>query len=65
MYKDTTWTRIADFPGTERYGAVAFVLGNIAYVGTGYTPSTKNRADEFIMISMPMTHRPVNGATLR
>ena len=47
MYKDTTWTRIADFPGTERYGAVAFVLGNIAYVGTGYTPSTKNRADEF------------------
>lgn len=31
-----TWTRIADFPGTARYDAVAFSLNDKGYVGTGY-----------------------------
>ena len=31
-----SWTRKNDFPGHERYMAVAFVIGNKAYVGNGY-----------------------------
>jgi hypothetical protein len=31
-----TWTRIADFPGTARYDAIAFSLNDKGYVGTGY-----------------------------
>lgn len=31
-----SWTRIADFPGTARYGAVAFSINDKGYVGTGY-----------------------------
>ena len=30
------WEKKADFPGTARYGAIAFTIGNIGYVGTGY-----------------------------
>lgn len=30
-----TWTRVADFGGTARSGAVAFTLNNSAYIGTG------------------------------
>jgi N-acetylneuraminic acid mutarotase len=30
------WTKIADYLGGTRYGAVAFSLGNVGYVGTGY-----------------------------
>jgi N-acetylneuraminic acid mutarotase len=30
------WTQIANFKGTARYNAVAFALGNYAYVGTGF-----------------------------
>lgn len=29
------WTQKANFPGTARRGAVAFVIDNIAYIGTG------------------------------
>lgn len=36
-----------DFPGTENVTERLLCARNIAYVGTGYTPSTKNRADEF------------------
>lgn len=42
MYKDRIWTRIADFPGEGRYGAVAFVVNGIAYVGTGFRPAQEN-----------------------
>lgn len=37
MYDATTdtWTRLDDFPGAARYGAVAFVVGSKAYFGTG------------------------------
>ena len=31
-----TWTRMDDYPGLARTGALAFVLGNYGYVGTGY-----------------------------
>lgn len=31
-----TWTRVADFPGGARYGAVGFSIGNEGYVGTGF-----------------------------
>jgi len=34
------WTRLEDFPGTARYSAVAFVVGNKAYFGTGLGAST-------------------------
>jgi hypothetical protein len=38
------WSRLADFPGTERSHAVSFVINGKAYVGTGckftYTQST-------------------------
>lgn len=34
-FKDGNWSRVADFPAQGRYGAVAFVIGNKAYVGTG------------------------------
>jgi len=34
-----TWTQIADFPGTARYGAIGFTIGNYGYVGTGYDGS--------------------------
>lgn len=29
------WTKGADFPGTARSGAVSFVIGDTAYIGTG------------------------------
>ncbi|MBL4863032.1 MAG: T9SS type A sorting domain-containing protein [Crocinitomicaceae bacterium] len=63
-YDPTTnvWTPISSFPGTERRGAVSFVVNDYAYVGTGetnfgdandfyrYSPST----DSWIAIaSMP------------
>lgn len=35
-YDGTTWTRVDSFPDLGRYGAVAFVIGKYAYVGTGY-----------------------------
>jgi N-acetylneuraminic acid mutarotase len=37
-YDPTTdeWTRLSDFQGTARYNAVAFAIGNKAYIGTGY-----------------------------
>jgi N-acetylneuraminic acid mutarotase len=31
-----TWTPIANFSGTARYNAVAFSIGDLGYVGTGY-----------------------------
>lgn len=35
-YKTGIWTDVAEFGGEGRHGAVAFVVNNIAYVGTGY-----------------------------
>jgi N-acetylneuraminic acid mutarotase len=32
-----SWTKKADFPGVERYGAAGFSVGIKAYVGMGYT----------------------------
>lgn len=34
------WTQEPDFPGLPRYEAVAFVIGNYIYVGTGKTSMT-------------------------
>jgi N-acetylneuraminic acid mutarotase len=31
------WSKLSDFPGTPRSGAVSFALGNNVYVGTGRT----------------------------
>lgn len=33
------WTQLADFPGGRRYNAVAFVINEVPYVGTGYDGS--------------------------
>jgi N-acetylneuraminic acid mutarotase len=32
----SSWTKIADFQGIDRYSATAFTNGNVAYVGTGW-----------------------------
>ena len=37
-----SWAEVDSFPGEGRYGAVAFVIGNKAYVGTGYRPERNN-----------------------
>lgn len=34
-----TWTEISRFPGSSRYGAVGFAIGDQGYVGTGYDGS--------------------------
>lgn len=34
-FKDGNWSKVDSFPANGRYGAVAFVIGNKAYVGTG------------------------------
>ncbi len=31
-----SWTRVADFPASARFGAIAFAIGDYGYVGTGY-----------------------------
>lgn len=38
------WTQISDFPGIGRRGAVSFVVGDYAYVGTGETNSGRSSA---------------------
>jgi N-acetylneuraminic acid mutarotase len=41
---DTThdfWTRLADFPGSPRIGAVSFVINGKGYLGCGYNGITK------------------------
>ncbi len=35
------WTQKANFPGTARYGACGFVIGNKIYVGTGWDPAAQ------------------------
>ena len=37
-----TWIYKTDFPGHPRYNAVAFVIGNKAYVGLGYNPMSND-----------------------
>lgn len=46
-YNPTTnsWTKIAEFPGEARFGAVAFAIGNKAYVGLGITSTDKTFSD--------------------
>lgn len=44
------WTRKADFEGVSRSDAAAFVINDIAYLGTGFTSSTsttENRLADF------------------
>ena len=40
-----SWTKIADFPGEARWGAVAFSLGTYAYVGLGTRSTDKTYSD--------------------
>lgn len=42
---NNSWTKVADFPGDARSGAVAFVANQKAYVGTGY--NGKDRLKDF------------------
>jgi N-acetylneuraminic acid mutarotase len=35
-----TWKKVADFPGEARHSAIAFTLGNAAYVGLGRIDAT-------------------------
>lgn len=42
-----TWKKVADFPGDARHGAVAFTLGNAAYVGLGKVQATDETFSDF------------------
>ena len=41
------WKRMSDFPGQARFGAVAFVIGNYAYVGLGMQEMSPVHAREY------------------
>ncbi|WP_185215812.1 MULTISPECIES: Kelch repeat-containing protein [Sphingobacterium] len=41
------WKKIADFPGDARHSAVAFTLGNAAYVGLGGNNATDETFSDF------------------
>lgn len=43
--KGQQWSKIKDFPGRARYGAVAFTLGGNAYVGLGTTKTDAKFSD--------------------
>lgn len=46
-YSQGGWSRVDSFPDPlGRYGAVAFVIGNRAYVGTGYREAAYNGQDQ-------------------
>lgn len=55
------WERVADFEGTARYGAVAFVINGEAFVGAGYSDEGANNtfykydasSDEWTAVSVP------------
>jgi len=40
-----SWTKMDDYPGTARRGAVSFTIGQYAYVGTGYAKDDKQLKD--------------------
>ena len=42
MYDPATdkWTEIAEFPGSARYGSIAFSINDIGYVGAGFDDNT-------------------------
>jgi len=42
-----TWTKKADFPGTERDFAVGFSIGNKGYVGLGYSYSNSQHSETY------------------
>jgi N-acetylneuraminic acid mutarotase len=42
---NNTWTQKADFPGGSRFGAYAFVINGIAYVGGGYDTGYHTQSD--------------------
>jgi hypothetical protein len=44
-YGQNTWTRKADFAGTDRYFAVGFSIGSIGYFGCGTDNISGNRKD--------------------
>ncbi len=46
-FENGSWVQIADFPGDPRYNAVAFVVGNKAYVGTGYKATRQDQTEEY------------------
>lgn len=44
-----TWTQKANFPGTARYGASCFVIGDTAFVGTGSYTNPNDYLSDFWM----------------
>ena len=42
-FKNNKWERAEDFPGEPRISAIAFSIGNKAYVGTGLSSSSNSR----------------------
>ncbi len=44
-----TWTQKANFPGTARYGASCFVIGDTAFVGTGSYCNPNDYLSDFWM----------------
>lgn len=42
-FENGVWIQVASFPGEGRFDAVAFVVGNKAYVGTGFRPERNDQ----------------------
>lgn len=50
------WRKVKTFPGAGREGAVAFTIGNRAYVGTGRSsPSLSGYHDDFFIFTPPVS----------
>jgi N-acetylneuraminic acid mutarotase len=42
-----SWTKLGDYPGVPRDGAVSFVINNVPYVGTGYNYASNQFLQDF------------------
>ncbi len=58
QYGEGSWTQKNDFAGQERHAAVAFTIGNRAYIGSGYYYSNLN--DMYAYDPVTDTYEPIN-----
>ncbi|WP_224999180.1 kelch repeat-containing protein [Cesiribacter sp. SM1] len=50
------WTEMSDFEGNTRSNAVSFVIGNKAFVGTGYNGSTDEYLQDFWYYNLDLNY---------
>ena len=58
QYGEGSWAQKNDFAGQERHAAVAFTIGNRAYIGSGYYYSNLN--DMYAYDPVTDTYEPIN-----